>query len=143
MRKVFQEEYAGVFDAAGRICIRKPSLLKKVPEMERMSSERLVDDLKRRGKDALHFADTDAIIDALTWQPCSCRNWIEIMREFARMNLPRYPVNGLIIARPLDIQCKSGLESGWFAVVLKPWMKPAPYLCAELTATWSGSLAAM
>ena len=66
MRKVFQQQYASVFDPADRICIREPSLLGKVPEGERLSSRQLVEDLTKRGKDAFHFEDTDGIIDDLT-----------------------------------------------------------------------------
>ncbi|BBO66088.1 UDP-N-acetylmuramate:L-alanyl-gamma-D-glutamyl-me so-diaminopimelate ligase [Desulfosarcina alkanivorans] len=66
MRKIFQQDYATVFDAADRICIRKPPLLKKVPRGERFSSERLVADLRRRGKDAVYFEDTESIIDDLS-----------------------------------------------------------------------------
>ncbi len=66
MRKVFQQDYTTVFDPADRICIRKPSLLQKVPEDERLSSRQLVVDLKERGKDAIHFDDTKSIIDHLT-----------------------------------------------------------------------------
>jgi UDP-N-acetylmuramate: L-alanyl-gamma-D-glutamyl-meso-diaminopimelate ligase len=65
MRKVFQQDYATVFDPADRICIRKPSMLKKVPAGERFSSQQLVADLNKRGKDAVHFDDTEAIIDDL------------------------------------------------------------------------------
>ncbi len=65
MRRVFQQDYATVFDPADRICVRKPSMLQKVPEDERFSSERLVADLKQRGKDATHFEDTESIIDDL------------------------------------------------------------------------------
>jgi UDP-N-acetylmuramate: L-alanyl-gamma-D-glutamyl-meso-diaminopimelate ligase len=65
MRKVFQQDYATVFDPADRVCIRKPSLLQKVPEGERFSSQQLVADLNKRGKDAVHFDDTEAIIDDL------------------------------------------------------------------------------
>lgn len=65
MRKVFQHAYAAVFDAADRICIRKPPLLKKVPADQRFSGRQLVDDLNRRGRPATYFEDTDAIIDHL------------------------------------------------------------------------------
>ena len=65
MRKVFQNDYVGVFDAADRILIRRPSAIAKVPENERGSSEKIVADLKRRGRDAMHFDDTDAIIGDL------------------------------------------------------------------------------
>ncbi|MFP4226989.1 MAG: UDP-N-acetylmuramate--L-alanine ligase, partial [Desulfobacterales bacterium] len=62
MRKIFQGAYAEVFDEADSICIRKPPLLAKIPEGERFSSERLVADLKSRGKDARYFEETEGII---------------------------------------------------------------------------------
>jgi UDP-N-acetylmuramate: L-alanyl-gamma-D-glutamyl-meso-diaminopimelate ligase len=65
MRSVFQKEYAGVFDPADIICIRKPPLLNKIPSGQRFSSEQLVADLKIRGKDAHYFPETDAILDFL------------------------------------------------------------------------------
>jgi UDP-N-acetylmuramate: L-alanyl-gamma-D-glutamyl-meso-diaminopimelate ligase len=65
MRRVFQEVYPRVFADADRVLIRKPSRLDKIPPDERFSSEALVDDLKRRGMDAHHFDDTDAIIRSL------------------------------------------------------------------------------
>ena len=65
MRKVFQNDYVGVFDAADRVLIRRPSAIAKVPENERGSSEQLVADLNRRGREAVHFDDTDGIIDDL------------------------------------------------------------------------------
>jgi UDP-N-acetylmuramate: L-alanyl-gamma-D-glutamyl-meso-diaminopimelate ligase len=45
------------------ICIRQPSLLEKIPPKERFSSQQLVNDLKRQGKDAHYFPDTNEIID--------------------------------------------------------------------------------
>jgi len=65
MRSVFQQDYPLAFDAADVICIRHPPLLEKIPVGDRFSSEQLVDDLKRRGKDAHYFADAQAIIDYL------------------------------------------------------------------------------
>ncbi len=65
MRSVFQTEYSQSFDMADLICIRKPPLLKKIPDGQRFSSEQLVNDLKRLGKNAHYFPDTDAIIDFL------------------------------------------------------------------------------
>jgi UDP-N-acetylmuramate: L-alanyl-gamma-D-glutamyl-meso-diaminopimelate ligase len=65
MRTVFQQVYATVFDPADRICIRKPPLLKKIPEGERFSSRQLVADLKKRGLDATHFDDTESILGDL------------------------------------------------------------------------------
>ncbi len=66
MRNVFQNIYPDSFDDADIVCIRKPSLLDKIPPNERFSSEKLVKDLKDRGKDAHYFNDTDSIIDFLT-----------------------------------------------------------------------------
>ncbi|MBU0543950.1 MAG: UDP-N-acetylmuramate:L-alanyl-gamma-D-glutamyl-meso-diaminopimelate ligase [Proteobacteria bacterium] len=65
MRKVFQDVYPFSFDGAGIVCISKPPLLEKIPPGERFSSERLVEDLKSRGKEAHYFEDTQSIIDFL------------------------------------------------------------------------------
>lgn len=62
MRKVFQNVYPLAFDQADLICIRRPSRIDKIPPDERFSSQKLVDDLKSRGKEAHFFADTEAII---------------------------------------------------------------------------------
>ncbi len=63
MRNVFQDVYPHSFDQADLICIRKPSLLSKIPEWERFSSEALVRDLQKNGKEAHYFPDTETIID--------------------------------------------------------------------------------
>ncbi len=65
MRSVFQDVYPMCFEAADLVCIRRPPLLKKIPEGQRFSSEKLVEDLNRRGKAAHFFPETDAIIDFL------------------------------------------------------------------------------
>lgn len=65
MRNVFQDIYPLSFDGADMVCIRQPSRLHKIPPKERFSSQQLVDDLKRRGKNAYYFPDTDAMIDFL------------------------------------------------------------------------------
>jgi UDP-N-acetylmuramate: L-alanyl-gamma-D-glutamyl-meso-diaminopimelate ligase len=62
MRQVFQDVYPLSFDEADRICIRKPSRLDKVPEKDRFSSEKLAEDLRRQGKEAHHFDNTEGII---------------------------------------------------------------------------------
>lgn len=62
MRAVFQDVYPESFDRADIICIRRPPLLKKIPENERFSSEKLVEDLCARQQDAHFFQDTDEII---------------------------------------------------------------------------------
>jgi UDP-N-acetylmuramate: L-alanyl-gamma-D-glutamyl-meso-diaminopimelate ligase len=63
MRKVFQDVYPLSFDGADIICISRPPLLEKIPINERFSSEKLVKDLIRLGKDAHYFSDTQSIID--------------------------------------------------------------------------------
>jgi len=68
MRNVFQSIYPRSFDSADRICIRQPPLLEKIPVAERFSSEQLVADLKKRGKDAYFFEDTESIIEFIVRQ---------------------------------------------------------------------------
>jgi UDP-N-acetylmuramate: L-alanyl-gamma-D-glutamyl-meso-diaminopimelate ligase len=65
MRDVFQDVYPHCFDPADLICIRKPPLLSKIPPDRRFSSEKLVQDLQKSGKQAHYFSDTEAIIDFL------------------------------------------------------------------------------
>ena len=65
MRNIFQNIYPLSFDNADIICIRQPSLLDKIPPDERFSSQQLVNDLNRQGKDAHYFPNTDEIIDFL------------------------------------------------------------------------------
>ncbi len=65
MRNVFQDVYPRSFDKADLICIRKPSMLEKIPVEIRFSSEKLADDLKKLNKDAYFFSETESIIDFL------------------------------------------------------------------------------
>lgn len=65
MRQVFQQVYPEAFDMADIVCIREPSMLSKIPEEERMSSRRLVSDIRGRNRTALHFTSTEDIIDYL------------------------------------------------------------------------------
>jgi UDP-N-acetylmuramate: L-alanyl-gamma-D-glutamyl-meso-diaminopimelate ligase len=71
MRNVFQEVYPLSFGDADIICIRQPPLLEKIPQDRRFSSEKLVDDLRDRGKKAFYFPDTAAIIDFLVKESVS------------------------------------------------------------------------
>lgn len=64
-RRVFQEAYVATFDSAGQVIVMEPAALENIPPAERFSAARLVDDLCRRGLDALYFSDTGAIIDHL------------------------------------------------------------------------------
>jgi UDP-N-acetylmuramate: L-alanyl-gamma-D-glutamyl-meso-diaminopimelate ligase len=63
MRDVFQDVYPEVFEEADLVCIRKPPLLNKIPEGRRFSSQKLVADLKARGKEAHYFTDAESIVD--------------------------------------------------------------------------------
>jgi UDP-N-acetylmuramate: L-alanyl-gamma-D-glutamyl-meso-diaminopimelate ligase len=65
MRSIFQAVYPAAFDAADLVLIRRPSMLEKVPEPERFSSEALAAALASRGKPARFFAATDEIIEHL------------------------------------------------------------------------------
>ena len=65
MRDVFQQAYTEAFEAADLVCVRHPPLLHKIPEGRRFSSEKLVQSLKERGKTALYFPDTAAILEFL------------------------------------------------------------------------------
>jgi UDP-N-acetylmuramate: L-alanyl-gamma-D-glutamyl-meso-diaminopimelate ligase len=66
MRNIFQNVYPEAFDAADKVCIRRPALLEKIPPAQRFSSQQLVDDLNKRGLDADYFENTEQIIDFLT-----------------------------------------------------------------------------
>jgi UDP-N-acetylmuramate: L-alanyl-gamma-D-glutamyl-meso-diaminopimelate ligase len=63
MRRVFQAVYPQSFAAADLVCIRRIPLPEKVPAAERFSSEALAAELRRRGKAAFFFEDTEGIID--------------------------------------------------------------------------------
>lgn len=64
-RNIFQSVYPHVFDAADWICIRQAPMLEKIPEGQRFSSLKLVQDLLAKNKKAFYFPDTTAIIDFL------------------------------------------------------------------------------
>lgn len=63
MRDIFQDVYPDSFDHADLVFIREPSMIEKVPEKERFSSKKLVDDLLSKGKEAYYNSDTDSIMD--------------------------------------------------------------------------------
>ena len=63
MRDIFQDVYPDSFDHADLVFIREPSMIEKVPEKERFSSKKLVEDLLSKGKEAYYNSDTDSIMD--------------------------------------------------------------------------------
>ena len=77
-RNIFQSVYALSFDDADMICVRQAPMLEKIAFELRFSSEKLVGDLRDRGKNAYFFADTDAILDFLETQ-CRPRDVLLIM----------------------------------------------------------------
>ncbi|MCB2182944.1 MAG: UDP-N-acetylmuramate:L-alanyl-gamma-D-glutamyl-meso-diaminopimelate ligase [Desulfobulbaceae bacterium] len=64
-RRVFQDDYALVFDAADMVIVKEPDALVALPEDERFSSRKLVDDLSERGVNARYFPMTDDILNYL------------------------------------------------------------------------------
>ena len=64
-RSVFQSEYPRAFEGADRIIIREPPDLAKIPERERFSSQKLVEELRSLDRQADYFPDTDAILEFL------------------------------------------------------------------------------
>jgi UDP-N-acetylmuramate: L-alanyl-gamma-D-glutamyl-meso-diaminopimelate ligase len=64
-RSVFQQEYAGSFDAADRVIVAAVDHPERAPEGQRFSPERLVADLKARGRDATFLPSVPEIVQRL------------------------------------------------------------------------------
>jgi UDP-N-acetylmuramate: L-alanyl-gamma-D-glutamyl-meso-diaminopimelate ligase len=64
-RSVFQQEYAEAFDAADQILLAPVDHPERAPEGQRFSAERLVEDLKRRGRSARYVSSVAAIVSLL------------------------------------------------------------------------------
>jgi UDP-N-acetylmuramate: L-alanyl-gamma-D-glutamyl-meso-diaminopimelate ligase len=68
-RRVFQQEYARAFDGSDRVVVSRvadsPIYSATGEVTERFSSDELVEDLRRRGLDAVALDDPDAIVDDL------------------------------------------------------------------------------
>jgi len=65
-RAVFQQPYVNSFGAADKIYVRQVPDPDKAPEGDRLSSERLVLDLKARGKEAIFCQDAGEIVERIT-----------------------------------------------------------------------------
>ncbi len=61
-RAVFQEAYAGAFDAAEVVVIAHPHDQSRIPEDERFDSARLVEKLRARGLEAFHYEQVEEIV---------------------------------------------------------------------------------
>jgi len=64
-RAIFQKDYAEAFDHADKIMVRAVPDPEKAPEGDRFSSERLVHDLRLRGKSAEFCVDASMIIERI------------------------------------------------------------------------------
>jgi UDP-N-acetylmuramate: L-alanyl-gamma-D-glutamyl-meso-diaminopimelate ligase len=64
-RNVFQDRYASSFDNADLVMIPEPPLMEKILPQERFSSQRLVEDLRRRSLKAHYFPTTDHLLETL------------------------------------------------------------------------------
>jgi UDP-N-acetylmuramate: L-alanyl-gamma-D-glutamyl-meso-diaminopimelate ligase len=60
-RRVFQDDFARAFDASDEVII-SAVFRSTLPEAERLSAERLVEDLQARGRRARHIAEIDDIV---------------------------------------------------------------------------------
>ncbi len=70
-RNIFQAQYAAAFEGADQVMIPEPPLMAMIPPEDRFSSERLVNDLNRRGTAATYFERTEHLLEHLleTVQP--------------------------------------------------------------------------
>jgi len=64
-RRLFQEAYAGSFDAADLVLVREPLPHHAIAPGDMFSSRRLAADLRQRGREAESFPSAGAIIDFL------------------------------------------------------------------------------
>ncbi len=64
-RAVFQDAYAAAFDEADCTSIKEPPGLEAIPEQERLNARQLVEDIKKRDKEAYFFQSTEDLSDFL------------------------------------------------------------------------------
>jgi UDP-N-acetylmuramate: L-alanyl-gamma-D-glutamyl-meso-diaminopimelate ligase len=63
-RRVFQDDFARAFGQADQV-ILAAVFRSSLPEAERLDAAQLVDDLRRRGQQARHLPEIDAIVDTI------------------------------------------------------------------------------
>ncbi len=93
-RNVFQDRYASSFDNADLVMIPEPPLMEKILPQERFSSQRLVEDLRRRSLKAHYFPSTDHLLEALMTEVRS-GDVVLFMSNGGFDNLPERLVRGL------------------------------------------------
>lgn len=64
-RNIFQQLYSTSFSAADIVCIKQPPAMDSIPGEERMDAERLVEDIRKRGKDSHFFETSEALFEFL------------------------------------------------------------------------------
>jgi UDP-N-acetylmuramate: L-alanyl-gamma-D-glutamyl-meso-diaminopimelate ligase len=67
-RNVFQEPYTLAFDQADLIMIPEPSLMEKIPPLERFSALKLVQDLQKKGLKAFYASNTTQLLEEILSQ---------------------------------------------------------------------------
>jgi UDP-N-acetylmuramate: L-alanyl-gamma-D-glutamyl-meso-diaminopimelate ligase len=65
MRHFFQESYPDAFTEADMVCICEPSVKKNIPDQERLSIQKLILDIEKKGVRAFYFEDTDRLLNFL------------------------------------------------------------------------------
>jgi len=64
-RRIFQEDYARVFDHADLVVVKEPEAIAGLAPADRFSADELVRDLAARGRTSNYFADTDEVLSFL------------------------------------------------------------------------------
>ncbi|MFH1243545.1 MAG: UDP-N-acetylmuramate:L-alanyl-gamma-D-glutamyl-meso-diaminopimelate ligase [Pseudomonadota bacterium] len=93
-RNVFQDRYASSFDNADLVMIPEPPLMEKIPADKRFSSQRLVEDLRKKSLKAHYFPTTDRLLEALMTEVRS-GDVVLFMSNGGFDNLPERLVGGL------------------------------------------------
>ena len=65
MRRFFQDTYPAAFTEADMVCICNPAVKKQIPENERFSPAKLVEDINALGVEAHHFPDVNRLLSFL------------------------------------------------------------------------------
>jgi len=93
-RRIFQQQYVTAFDQADVVCIKQPSDMETLPLEERLDTERLVHDISGRGKEALIFENTEALLHHLL-KNCRSGDVVLCMSNGSFDNLPSRLLNEL------------------------------------------------
>jgi len=62
MRKFFQDTYPDSFLDADMVCVCEPGIKKNIAQKDKLSIKQLVDDIEKKGIEAYHFENSDAVI---------------------------------------------------------------------------------